>query len=203
MATMCGMVVVGILVAKVDPRYLVVFGFLLMAFALFYSTGINLNIDFWYASKIRILQSLGLGFLFVPTSTLAYVGVKPEENNDVSGMTNLARNIGGSCGTSLFTTMLARHQQVHQHYLAGYANAGNAAYVSKLSALTQQMLGKAASTVDAQHQALMQFYQQLHHQASVLSYIDILGFLAVLMLLAAPLPFFLRRPPKGAAMVAH
>ena len=203
LATMGGMVMVGILVAKVDPRYLVVFGFLLMAFALFYSTGINLNIDFWYASKIRILLSLGLGFLFVPTSTLAYVGVKPEESNDVSGMTNLARNIGGSCGTSLFTTMLARHQQVHQHYLSGYANAGNAAYVSRLAALTQQMLGKAASTVDAQHQALMQFYQQLHHQASVLSYIDILGFLAILMLLAAPLPFFLKRPPKGAAMVAH
>jgi DHA2 family multidrug resistance protein len=49
----------------------------------------------------------------------------------------------------------------------------------------------------------MQFYQQLHHQASVLSYIDIFGVLAVLMVVAAPLPFFLKRPPKGAAMAAH
>jgi DHA2 family multidrug resistance protein len=121
------MVVVGVLVAKSDARYLVVFGFVVMGLALLYSTGINLQMSFGYASRLRIFQSIGLAFLFVPVNTLCYIGMKPEQSNDVSGLINLARNIGGSCGTSLFTTMLARYEQQNQHNLAQHVNAGNAA----------------------------------------------------------------------------
>jgi hypothetical protein len=49
---------------------------------------------------MRIFQASGLAFLFIPINTIAYIGVKQTENNDVSGLTNLARNIGGSCGTA-------------------------------------------------------------------------------------------------------
>ena len=202
-ATLCCMVIVGAIVSKGDARFLVIFGFGFMAFALFYSTHIDLQMNFWYASKLRVLQSVGLAFLFVPVNTLSYVGVRPEQSNDVSGLVNLARNVGGSCGTSLFTTMLARDQQVHQHYLIRYANAANPAYESTLNSLTQQMLGKTASMVDAQHMALTKFYHQLQQQASVLSYIDVFTLLAFIALCAAPLPLLLKRPTKGAEVVAH
>jgi DHA2 family multidrug resistance protein len=138
----------------------------------------------------------------VPVNTLSYVGTKPEQSNDVSGLINLARNIGGSVGTSLFTTTLARHQQVHQTYLARSANRSNPAYVARLDALTQQAMGKAGSAFDARHTALLEFYHQLQHQANVLSYIDVLMLLAVLSACAAPLAFLLKPPVKGAAEAA-
>jgi len=196
------MPLVGVLIGKMDPRYLVVFGFLILAASMFYSTGLDLQMSFGYAATLRAYQCVGLAFLFVPVNTLSYVGTKPEQSNDVSGLINLARNIGGSVGTSLFTTTLARHQQVHQAYLARSANKSNPAYVARLDALTQQAMGKAGSAFDARHTALLEFYHQLQRQASVLSYIDVLMLLAVLSLCAAPLAFLLKPPVKGAAAAA-
>ncbi len=197
------MPVVGVLVGKLDARYLVMFGFAAMAVALYYSTNLNLQISFGYASKLRAFQCIGLAFLFIPINTLSYVGTKPEQSNDVSGLINLARNIGGSCGTSLFTTVLARHEQIRQHYLTAHANDGNPGYTSRLSALTQQALNTAASQVDAQHRALAQFYHQVQQQAAILSYIDVLSLLAVLTVIVVPFPLLLKKPPKGAAAQAH
>ena len=74
------------------------FGFASIAIALYHMTGFDLQMSFGYASLLRFYQSIGLPFLFVPINTLAYVGIPPGKNNDVSGLTNLARNIGGSCG---------------------------------------------------------------------------------------------------------
>ncbi len=196
------MPVVGVLSGKVDPRKLMLFGFILMAFAMYYSTAIDLQMTFWYVAKLRVLQCLGLAFLFIPANTVAYVGIPPEQNNDVSGLTNLARNIGGSVGTSLFTTMLARREQVHQHYLVRHTGPGQLGYAARIAALTQQSMGKVASSVDAQHRALARFYHELQQQASVLSYIDVLSLLAVLSLAAAPLVFLLKRPPAGSAAPA-
>jgi DHA2 family multidrug resistance protein len=193
------MPMVGVLSGKVDPRKLMLFGFIAMAISMYYSTTIDLQMTFWYVARLRVFQCLGLAFLFIPANTLAYVGIRPEQNNDVSGLTNLARNIGGSVGTSLFTTMLARREQVHQHYLVQNTGPGHLGYAARIAALTQQSMGNFASSFDAQHRALARFYHELQQQASVLSYIDVLSFLAVLSVTAAPLALMLKRPPKGAA----
>jgi DHA2 family multidrug resistance protein len=203
LTTLILMPLVGILIGKTDARYLVVFGFAAMCAGLYYSTGLSLQMSFEHASEIRAVQCIGLAFLFVPVNTLAYVGTKPEHSNDVSGLINLARNIGGSCGTSFFTTVLVRHQQTHQQFLVQRAVSGNPGYAARLGTLTQQALGSSASQFDAQRHALSQFYMQLQQQASVLSYIDVITYLAIIAFVCLPLPLLLRKPPKGAAVAAH
>ena len=203
LTTLFMMPIVGILIAKVDPRGLVVFGFLITAWALYYSTGLDLQMSFRFASDLRALQCIGLAFLFVPVNTLSYVGTSPEQSNDVSGITNLARNVGGSVGTCIFTTVLARGRQVHQHYLIRHATDGNPGYLARINALTNQALGTIASQADAKSHALMQFYNQVQQQAAVLSFIDVLSLLALIAMIASPLPLLLKRPPKGAAVQAH
>jgi DHA2 family multidrug resistance protein len=203
LTTLVLMPIVGLLIGKMDARYLVVFGFFITGLALYYSTGINLQMSFGYVSDLRAFQCVGLAFLFVPVNTLSYVGTTPEQSNDVSGLTNLARNVGGSVGTSFFTTTLSRHQQVHQHYLIRHATDGNPSYVTRIQALTNQALGSVASQVDAQHNALMQFYQTVQKQAAILSFIDILSILALLAFIAIPLPLLLKRPEAGAAVQGH
>jgi len=154
-------------------------------------------------AKARFLQSLGLGFLFIPISTLAYVGTSPENSNDVSGLTNLGRNVGGSFGTSFVTTFLARWGQVHQSYLARHVSNGNTAWVTRLKAMTNQAAGTTAATADAQHHSLAQFQQTLLAQAQLLAYVDIIHFIAYGCLFVAPFAFFMTRPPKGTTAAVH
>ena len=204
LATIMMMPLVGILMGKVDPRKLIVVGYLMMGFSLFYVAQIYLGVSFAWVAKARFLQSLGLGFLFIPISTLAYVGTRPEQSNDVSGTINLGRNVGGSIGTSFVTTFAARGEQAHQAYLARHVNNGNPAWTALLNSLTHQARGNVASTVDAQHRALAQFYQRnLIPQASILAYKDVIHFSAVAMFVMAPLALLMARPPKGTRAAAH
>lgn len=201
--TLFCMPIVGFLIGRVDGRYLIMFGFASLAIALYHMATLNLQMNFGYAAMLRVYQSFGLAFLFVPINTLAYVGIPPGKNNDVSGLTNLARNIGGSAGTSFFTTMLARHQQLHQQYLVAHVEASNPAWVERFNAFTQQALRNAASLADAQQTAMARIYQIVQAQASVMSYVDIVEFLAIFAACMVPLALLLKKPPKGMAASAH
>jgi DHA2 family multidrug resistance protein len=203
LATIVCMPIVGILITRVDARYLIIFGFSSIALALFHMTSIDLQMSFAYAAKLRFLQSIGLAFLFVPINTLIYVGVPPGKNNDVSGLSNLARNIGGSAGTSFFTTVLARHQQIHQQYLVRNVYGSGAAYIQQAQALKQQLMTHMAASADAQKGAMFQIYQTLQLQASILSYIDILQMLSIFCACMIPLVLLLKKAPKGTEAAVH
>jgi DHA2 family multidrug resistance protein len=203
-ATILTMPLVGFLVSKGDPRKLVIFGFLMMSFGLFYLAHIDLRVSFGWAAKARFLQSLGLGFLFVPINTLAYVGMSRKNSNDVSGLTNLGRNIGGSLGTSFVTTFVARWGQIHQAYLIRHVSAGNPAWVNQFKGLTAEAAGSLPALADQQHHALAQFFQRtLLPQAQLLAYIDVMHFFAYAALFAAPTALLMTRPPRGTRGAAH
>ena len=203
LATIICMPIVGILISKLDGRYLIVFGFSCMAIALYHMTSLDLQMSFAYAAKLRFFQSIGLAFLFVPINTLIYVGVPAGKNNDVSGLSNLARNIGGSAGTSFFTTVLARHQQVHQQYLVQHVYGSSPAYLQQTSSLSGQLLTSTAALADAQTKAMLNIYQSLQAQASVLSYIDILQAISMFCACMIPLVFLMKRPPHGTTAAVH
>jgi DHA2 family multidrug resistance protein len=101
------MPIIGAMVTRVDGRVMIATGFVVSALALFQMSNIDLSIDFHTAMMYRVYQSAGLALLFVPITTMAYVGVPPEKNNTVSVMVNLARNIGASVGISAVTTIIA------------------------------------------------------------------------------------------------
>jgi DHA2 family multidrug resistance protein len=192
LATLLCMPLVGILIAKADPRKLIALGFILTAGGLLYMSGLNLQMSMGFAAKIRFFQSLGMGFLFIPISTMSYVGIAPDKNNDVAGMTNLARNIGGSCGTAIFTTMLARHQQVHQNVLVRHTVRSNMFFNNKLSQLTQ---------LHGAHQGLVQIYQRVQQQASILAYLDVIYFFAFACAIMIPVSFLMKKAPAGGGEV--
>ena len=76
----------------------------------------------------RVFQAAGMAFLFVPINTAAYAFLPRDKNNAASGLMNLARNIGGSVGISLVTTMLDRRTQVHLNDLSHHLSASNPAF---------------------------------------------------------------------------
>ena len=107
--------------SKIDPRQLICVEFLGTALTLHRFTIIHLQIDFHTIVKLRAAQVLFLPLIFIPISTLNHVGVPREKNNQVSGLSNFARNLGGRIGMSLLTTFLARQSPFHQVNFAAHA----------------------------------------------------------------------------------
>ncbi len=195
---MAMMPIVGFLVGRVDPRWMIVYGFSMSAAALFTMLNLNLGVSYGYVAMLRVFQAAGLAFLFIPINTLSYTGIPMTKNNDVSGLTNLARNIGGSVGTAFVVTMLARRQQFHQDRL-GSSISGTSTFVqNQLTALGNYLMhgGRAATLSQGQALAQGNLYNQLLRQATMLAYLDVVKVLAVLMVLLIPLVFFMKRPPK-------
>ncbi len=194
------MPVAGALVSRVDARWLIATGASMLVVSLFYmSTHLYVGIDFRSAILMRVYQVVGLSLLFVPINTLVYAHVRPEQNNAVSGVLNLGRNLGGSLGIALATTQLARHAQMHQTYLASHTNNYNPAFVAQLQGIARVLEHAGRSAPDAAHDALAVAYRQLQVQATQLAYVDAMRTMAILA--ACMLPVLLLA--KGAKQIGR
>jgi len=190
---------VGILLSRVDARWLIAFGFITIAAALYHMTGINLEMSWGHAMMLRVYQSIGLAFLFVPINTVSYAGVKPGQNNQVSGLMNLMRNVGGSVGISLSGAMVTERAQFHQQQLVQNATAYNPQMRAAVHVLGQTLAHAGLSAPDAARQAYGRLYLALQAQAQTLVYIDTFWIMAIAALCLVPLVFMLKRIEPGQA----
>jgi DHA2 family multidrug resistance protein len=138
----------------------------------------------------------------VPINTISYTDVPREKNNDVSGLTNLARNIGGSVGTSFLVTWLARRGQFHQERLVSHLDASSPAIQQQIDSMAHYLMHAPrgpASMAQAKIMAQANIYSQLQRHTSMLSYLDVIAVLAVGSLCMVPLVFLMkkRKPAKG------
>jgi DHA2 family multidrug resistance protein len=197
--------VAGALAPKFDPRILVACGFTITTFGLYRMTGLNLNVPFSMAVSWRVVIALGLPFLFIPINTLCYAGVPQEKYNEVSGMSALMRNLGGSVGISFVTTLLARLTQKHQAMLVSNTVSGNGPFDRMRAGLISAWLHNGGGGgPDAAQRAGAQIYGMTQIQARLLSYVDAIWVMVALTAILIPLPFLMKRPKKiGAAPVGH
>jgi DHA2 family multidrug resistance protein len=194
---------VGFLVARVDARWLIAFGFLALSASLYHMTGVDLEISWWNAMMLRVYQAGAIAFLFVPINTVSYAGMKTEQNNQVSALMNLMRNIGSSAGISLTGAMVTERAQFHQAQLVQSATSYSPNMQGSLQNLTNTLGTAGLSTPDALHQAYGRIYAGLQMQAQTLAYIDTFWVLALIALCLIPLVLFLRKVEPGKAPVAH
>jgi DHA2 family multidrug resistance protein len=193
---------VGFLLSRYSPRWLLVFGLVMLSASLFHMTSFDLQIDFHTATIARVLQAAGMAFLFVPINTAAYAYLPREKNNAASGLMNLARNMGGSVGISLVTTLLDRRGQVHLNYLSRHLSASNPAFQSMMQGTTQAMRAHGANSVFATQQAYAMIEGTVQRQATMLAYIDDFRLLGFAILAMVPLVFLMKKGKPG-AMAVH
>lgn len=191
------MPLIGRLLGKMDGRWLIVFGFASTGIALLYMTTWTLDIDFKTAMMYRIYQAVGMGFLFVPIQTLCYVGIPQEKNNNVSGMTNLARNLGGSLGISAISVIVSRRAQYHQTVLASHTSQYDATFQQSVAGLTATFQTLGADVNRATTMAQQMIYGSMQRQAALLGYIDAIFIFSMICLLMAPAAFLMQKPQKG------
>ena len=198
------MPIVGQLTTAIPTKYIMAFGWLCLAAGMYYSTRrIDLLISFKAAAWLRVAQSFGLGFLFVPISLAAYIGIAPEKGNTVSGLINFMRNIGSSVGTSMVTTMLARRAQFHQTVLTYHATNYDPAFRNQLQGLSRQLVHVGATPPDARLAAYARIYQSVLIQSQTLAYIDTYMLLAIAACIMFVLTFIVKKnDPRAGGDVA-
>ena len=190
------MPVAGKLVSMMDARLMVSIGFLATSLGLYNMTRLDLNVSFGHIVLWRVFQVLGLSFIFIPISTLNYVGVPTGKNNQISSFSNFARNFGGSMGTALLTTFLTRTQQTHQSSLAANFTPGSFGYENFLGQTKNALMAAGQTAAQAQAGATGYAYRQLLRQSSMLSYQNAFWVLSIVAAVLVPWPFIMRRPPK-------
>jgi MFS transporter, DHA2 family, multidrug resistance protein len=196
---------VGKLTGRFQARYLMAFGWAVLTVAMFFSTRrIDLQISFASATWLRIAQYVPIGFIFIPATMVAYLGLPQEKSNAVAGLVNFVRNMGSSVGTSAVTTILARRAQVHQVMLASHTSLGNPLFRDSAVSLAARL--RQGGVGGAQAQAYSRLYNSMRNQASTLSYIDAFWMLGISAGIMFMLTFLLKKNnPRGprAQVAAH
>ena len=197
------MPIVGILLSKIEARWLIIFGLITSSVGLFQMSHWNSQINFGHAVSARVVQSFGLAFLFVPINTVAFSFIAKAKTGYATGLINLARNIGGSSGIAICTTLIARREQFHQQRLIENLSSFNAPYRAAIAAAKQMLLAKGADPVQAAAQAQGMIYGAMQQQAAMLSFNEVFWVLGGAFLAVIPLMFLMKKtgPVKGAVAI--
>jgi MFS transporter, DHA2 family, multidrug resistance protein len=183
LGTMACMFLVGRLIGKVDTRLLLMAGLLLTAWAMYDMTGWNTNVSQWTIAVTGFIQGAGLGFLFVPLSTVTFATLTHEQRADATGLYNLSRNVGSSVGISVVSYLLTRNGQINHATIASSVTATNHAF-------NNSVVMHAMSPWTAGGRAALD--QVIQMQAAIISYIDDFKLMMILSLMAIPLVLLLR-----------
>jgi DHA2 family multidrug resistance protein len=193
------MPIVGILLSRMQARWLIVFGLVTSSLGLFIMSRFDMQINFGHAVWARVVQSFGLAFLFVPINTVAFSFIAKANTGYATGLINLARNIGGSSGIAICTTWIARREQFHQQRLIEHLSPLDLPYQTAMSNAERMLQTGGADPSQATAQAHGMIYGMVQQQAAMLSFNEVFWILGVVFLAVIPLMFLMKKtgPVKG------
>lgn len=198
-ATLIAMPIAGRLVTKINPKAILAFGIIMAAYSTYLMSQFNLLTDFNTIIWPRVVLGVGMGFLFIPLTTLTMSSIRKEDMGNASAIYNLLRNLGGSFGVAFVTTMLARRAQLHQVHLVEHLTPFNTSYQLTLSRVDQFLQHMGVDVSTAQQGSLSVIHGQLLRQASMLSFNDAFYLLSVLLICTLPLLLLIRRSESARA----
>ena len=199
------MPVVGALMSKVRPRYLLVCGILLGSFAMWKLAHLSMDVGYWNFFSSLILQGVGMGLMFIPLTTITNDPIPVERMGNATSIFNLMRNIGASIGISMVEAIEIRHTQMHVTTLTANVTPSSLQAQGIANGLKSMMMAQGgADPATAQRMANGMIENIIRQQAAIMSFNDVFWLLAVIFLAMLPL-IFLMRPPKkkGGAVMMH
>jgi DHA2 family multidrug resistance protein len=182
--TMISMILVGRLVRIVDARLLVLGGLSITIVSLYMMTGFEPNMTAWPVITSGVVQGFGLGFVFVPLTTLTFATLPGHFRGDGTSLYSLLRNVGSSIGISIVSTLLAQETQIN-HMEIG----------SHLTPFRNAVASQAPGLLTHDPTTLAMINSEVTRQAAMIGYIDDFKLMVFVSLAAVPIIFFLR-PPK-------
>jgi DHA2 family multidrug resistance protein len=192
-ATLLAMPIAGRLVTKVNPKALLAFGVIISAYSTHLMSQFSLQADFNTVIWPRIVLGVGMGFLFIPLTTMTMSSVGKEDMGNASAIYNLLRNLGGSFGVAFVTTIIARGAQTHQNVLVEHLTPFDRGYQIAVSQAGQALKYSGMNPVVAGSAGPETIYGQLIRQASMLSFNEAFYLLSICMIMILPLVFLMKK----------
>jgi len=198
-----GMPVIGFLGDRLDPRYLLTFGFLVFGITSLLFGNVNLQISPTTLLWPIIITGFALSFVFVPIATQAYATLRNEEIGNASGIFNLVRNVGGSIGISVAQTLLVRRSDFHQNQIINYVPRTQDWYQQQSQSLSAALRHFVARP-DALQGARSDLYRQLGQQALLWAFVDVFRWTALLCFACVLLVWLFKKARRrGNAAAVH
>ncbi len=202
-ATLFAMPVAGRLVTKMNPKALLAFGIIVSAYSTHLMAQFNLSADFNTIIWPRVVLGVGMGFLFIPLTTMTMSGIRKEDMANATAIYNLLRNLGGSFGVAFVTTMIARRAQFHQVRLVEHLTPFDASYQAAAHQTSQFLQQSGVEPAFANHGGIGVIYGQFLRQASMISFNDAFHLLSIFLMLILPLVFLMKKGRPGGPAELH
>lgn len=182
----------GQAVTRFPARNIIAFGFICFAISYYLTaTKLNLGLSFAASSWLRVVQVAAIPFVFISVTTAAYFGLPREKSNQVAGLINFVRNIGGSILISLTNALVVERGQFHSNQLMKYVVPSNPIYQARVNALGGAFAGAGAPNAGILARGTI--YNELLQQAQSLAYVDVFYVLCGAAVLMIPLSFLLSK----------
>lgn len=197
--------VTGKLTEKIDARVLLVIGLLITAYSGYYMSGFNGQIDFTTAMMGRVIQGIGMPFIFVAVTFVAMAYIPNERMNNASAIFNLLRNLGGSSGIAFVSTMIERRSQFYQYELVNHLTQFSLRLSPPLAQMKSYLDFKMGAFAGHTKLAMQALYLQLQQQATILAFNEVFLIEACILVALIGLVWIIRKPPVGrkSATVSH
>jgi DHA2 family multidrug resistance protein len=190
-AAFCTTLIVGRLVGKIPLRWMLCFGFSMLAFSVFRLSNLNLQVSMASVIFPTVLNGFAISFIFVPLTTTAMSQLRQREIGSATGLYNLMLNLGGSVGIATVTTLIARGAQAHQALMVEHLTPTDPAFTQRLHA-AQAALARHGDPVSAMHQAYALIYGALNQEAHLWAFVDTFRIFTLLVLSCIPLIFLFK-----------
>jgi DHA2 family multidrug resistance protein len=200
-AAMVAMPIAGQLVNRINPKWIIAFGIGVTAYAVHLMSLFNLEADFYAILWPRVIMGFGIGFLFVPLTTVTMSGVNKEQMGNATAIFNLLRNLGGSFGIAFVTTLLARREQFHQFRLVEHLTPFGRNFQTAVSQIQQFLQYQGFASPVPDQGVVGVIYNNLLQQAAMLSFNDCFFLVSIMMLLLLPFVLLMKKSGKGRVQV--
>jgi DHA2 family multidrug resistance protein len=181
----------------VPTKYIICLGFVCMGAAMIYSHRLTPDVDFTTLALMRAFQAGGLAFIFAPLTTIAFATIDPADNGDATALFTMFRNVAGSIGISISTAMITTRTQIRLAHLQPHLTPLDPGYNTLLSDLKSALASHGPAAAGSSTSPTGLVYQMFRQQASILGYMDIFAYCAIMAFCAAPLCFLLKASKGG------
>jgi DHA2 family multidrug resistance protein len=193
----------GLMTGRFDPRKLLTTGLIVGGATLIWLSKLNLSAGYWDIFWPQLIQGGGMALLFVPLTTITMDRVPRERMGNATSLFNLMRNIGGSIGIAMTSTMLSRNQQAVTNLLGSNVTPYSPTAQSMFDRIRSGLIAGGADPVTATNRTYATLFGMVQRQASMVSFVTIFQLLGVLFIALVPLVLIMRRPRQAGSVAAH
>jgi DHA2 family multidrug resistance protein len=198
------MPIVGVLISKLSPRFMLAFGVCLSTYSLYRFAHLSLNAGYWDFFWPMLMQGAAMGFVFIPLTTMTNGDVPKERMGNATSLFNLMRNIGASIGISMTSTMLSRRSQVHINELGANVTSFSQQMRDMYNGIVAGLANAGSDPATAARQGYGALWGMLQQQAMMVTFNDVFMFLAYMFAAMLPLIWIMKRPKHtGEPVMAH